>query len=241
MKPTLALALFLAVFAGPVLAQAPPPTVVLLHGLARSPASMQAMQKALEATGYRVCNIGYPSREHSVEDLAASFVAPAIEECAPGAQRIDFVTHSMGGIVLRQLAASGAVRNIGRVVMLGPPNHGSPIVDALGHWPLFAAINGPAGGELGTADDALANRLGPAPFEAGIIAGDLSINWINSLIIPGTDDGKVSLESARLEGMRDYVTVTAAHPWLMLDSAVIRQTLHFLRSGSFDHPEQSGS
>lgn len=213
--------------------------VVLLHGLARGASSMQRMEVALRKQGYRVCNLGYPSREHSIAELASRYVAPRVAECVRGSgEPVDFVTHSMGGIIVRQLAAAGLVRNIGRVVMLGPPNRGSEVVDRLGGWCLFRLLNGPAGGELGTSPDALPNRLGPARFEAGIIAGRRSINWILSLMIPGPDDGKVSIERARLEGMQDFVVVDASHPFLMNDSRAIGQTIHFLDQGRFAHDPQ---
>jgi len=218
------------------------PTVVLLHGLARSASSMHDMEIALQGAGYRVCNIAYPSREHPIADLASRFVAPGIGRCVPDADEpVSFVTHSLGGIIVRELARTELVRNIGRVVMLGPPNHGSEVVDALGDWYLFGAINGPAGGELGTSMSSGPQRLGPATFEAGIIAGSRSINWINSLIIPGVDDGKVSVQSAKLEGMRDFVLVGTSHPFLMTDREVIRQTIRFLTSGCFAHDMQEAS
>jgi triacylglycerol lipase len=216
-------------------------TVVLLHGLARTTSSMQQMEAALLNHGYRVCNIGYPSRKHSIADLASRHVAPAIARCVPGKNTpLNFVTHSLGGIVVRQLARSGDVANFARVVMLGPPNHGSELVDALGDWYLFDALNGPAGSELGTGAQAVPQSLGPADFEVGIIAGSSTINWINSLIIPGQDDGKVSLDRARLEGMRDFIVVPVAHPFLMTDDQVIEQTIRFLKYGCFS-PSEPGA
>ena len=227
-----------------VQADAPKPQVVLLHGLARTASAMQPMADALAAHGYEVCNIDYPSREHTVEALASGFVAPAILACFPDRRLpLHFVTHSMGGIVVRQLAASGAVAPIARVVMLSPPNHGSEVVDTLGQWPwsrgAFRAINGPAGGQLGTAADALPQRLGPAPFELGIITGTRSINLLLSLLVRGEDDGKVSVASARLDGMRDFLTVPASHPFIMRDERVMAQALHFLRHGRFLHAPPS--
>ncbi|HEY1075247.1 MAG TPA: alpha/beta fold hydrolase [Fontimonas sp.] len=229
------LSVVLALLAADCIAQAPPAaTVVLLHGLARSASSMDDMARSLEQAGYRVCNIDYPSREHEIAELAAKFVAPEIARCvADPAQPLNFVTHSMGGIVVRELARTGAVQPIGRVVMLGPPNHGSEVVDRLGGWSIFGAINGPAGGQLGTAEDSVPQSLGPAGFEVGVIAGNHTINWINSLMIPGPDDGKVSVESAKLEGMRDFVIVPESHPFLMMDPQVIGLTIGFLQSGCF--------
>jgi triacylglycerol lipase len=214
------------------------PTVILLHGLARTASSMRKMESALEEAGYRVCNIAYPSREHSIAELASTHVAPDIAECVPDRSvSLNFVTHSLGGIIVRELANTGEIKTFGRVVMLGPPNHGSEVVDELGDWSLFGAINGPAGGELGTEAESAPQLLGPARFETGVIAGSDSINWINSLMIPGEDDGKVSIQSAKLEGMRDFLVLPVSHPFLMKDDEVIEQTIHFLTNGSFVHEE----
>ncbi len=208
--------------------------VVLLHGLARSPETMVEMGKALQGKGYSVCNIGYPSTSHSVEELAMNFVAPAIKGCIGDAKApVDFVTHSMGGIVVRYLASHVPGIEIGRVVMLSPPNRGSEVVDAFGDMWLFELINGPAGKQLGTGKESIPNSLGPARFELGIVTGNRSINWILSAIIDGENDGKVSVEKAKLEGMKDFLVVTATHPFIMKNDIAIMQTLHFLEHGHF--------
>lgn len=218
-------------------ASLPPPTagdVVLLHGLARGTASMARMAGQLRAAGYRVCNVAYPSREHPVEVLAARFVAPAVARCFPGSRRpIHFVTHSLGGILVRQLATGDAPPRIGRVVMLGPPNGGSEVVDALGALRLFRVLNGPAGSQLGTGPAALPQRLGPVPFELGVIAGTRSVNGVLSQLIPGPDDGKVAVPRAGVAGMADFIALPASHTFMMLDGEVLRQTVRFLSVGAF--------
>ncbi len=211
--------------------------VVLLHGLARSADSMNKLQKRLDSAGYNTCNVSYPSRHYSVEVLAAEFVLPAIESCFSQPQgRVHFVTHSMGGIIVRQLSASGVAIEIGRVVMLAPPNAGSEVVDKLGDWSLFRLINGPAGSQLGTASDALPAALGPARFELGIVTGSRTINFFLSTLIAGEDDGKVSIENAKLEGMTDFIVVPVSHPFIMKDTAVGKQVVHFLQHGKFIRP-----
>lgn len=210
------------------------PQVVLLHGLARNASSMRPMARALERAGYAVCNIDYPSRRHGIAELAARHVAPALERC-PFDDRlpVHFVTHSMGGIVLRQLVATGRVAKLGRVVMLAPPNGGSAIVDRLGAWRLFGLLNGPAGRELGTARHLPPATLGPALFELGVIAGTRSVNPLLSMLIPGDDDGKVALSHTRLDGMQDHLEVDVAHPLIMRSVRVQQQTLSFLATGAF--------
>lgn len=212
--------------------------VILLHGLARSSASMTAMQTALAHEGYVVVNIDYPSRTGTIEELSDDAIGRGLEACRRGdATTIHLVTHSLGGILVRSYLSRESVSELGRVVMLGPPNGGSEVVDAIGDWAVFGWINGPAGRELGTGERAVPNRLGPATFPVGIIAGKRSINWINSLMIPGPDDGKVSVEKTKLAGMRDHIVIAATHPFMMRDAEAIRQTIAFLREGKFEREE----
>ncbi|HUB87384.1 MAG TPA: alpha/beta hydrolase [Verrucomicrobiae bacterium] len=214
--------------------------VILLHGLCRTSRSMVKMERALTGAGFKVRNINYPSRTASIQTLADNAIGPVVAECRKdGAERIDFVTHSLGGILVRSYLARHTLTNLGRVVMLAPPNQGSEVVDKLGGWWLFRKINGPAAQELGTGTNSTPNKLGPATFPVGIIAGDRSINWVNSLLIPGRDDGKVSVERTRLTGMTDHIVIHTAHPFIMRNREAIRQTIQFLRTGKFIHPSSA--
>lgn len=216
-----------------------PTEVILLHGLCRTSRSMVKMERALTDAGFKVRNVNYPSRTASVQKLADDAIGKAVADCQrDGAGKIDFVTHSLGGILVRSYLARHEIPSLGRVVMLAPPNQGSEIVDKLGSWWLFRKINGPAGNELGTDKNSVPNKLGSAHFPVGIIAGDRSINWINSLLIPGRDDGKVSIERTKLAGMSDHIVIHATHPFIMRNREVIRQTIQFLRTGNFDHAIQ---
>jgi triacylglycerol lipase len=206
--------------------------VILLHGLCRTNASMAKMASALTNAGFVVENTNYPSRTESIANLSHSAITPALktlQSCA----KIHFVTHSMGGILVRSYFSRYKNDNLGRVVMLGPPNQGTELVDRLGKLWLFQRINGPAGRELSTNPDSTPNQLGPVGFELGIIAGDRSINWINSLIIPGKDDGKVSIDRTKVSGMKEHLIIHATHPYLMKNKIAIRSTLRFLQTGAF--------
>jgi triacylglycerol lipase len=208
---------------------------ILLHGLARSSDSMAKLEAAL-APDYTVVNVDYPSRKHTVEVLSATVLPPALDKC--GDHTVHFVTHSMGGLLIRQYLTQHAIERLGRIVMLGPPNQGSEVIDALGNWPGLEWLNGPAGQQLGTRDNSIPLALGDINSEIGIIAGDRTINFILSSIIPGSDDGKVSVERTKLSTMKDHIIIHTTHPFMMKNDAVIAQVKHFLLHGTFNHNQE---
>ncbi len=206
--------------------------VVLLHGLIRSDSSMKKLETELVNENFTVINVNYPSRDHPIEVLAEKAIDPALNQC--GLEKdIHFVTHSLGGILVRQYLSQHEIRKLKHVVMLGPPNQGSEVVDKLGNFPGFHFVNGDAGLQLGTGELSAPNKLGKAEFDVGIIAGTRSINWILSMLIPNTDDGKVSVDRTKLEGMNDHIEMPVTHPFMMKNEDVIAQVIHYLRYGNF--------
>jgi pimeloyl-ACP methyl ester carboxylesterase len=214
-------------------------TVVLLHGLGRSDMSMRRMERRLVESGYTVLNVGYSSTEHSIEHISETELRPALLECCSHPElRVHFVTHSMGGIVVRYYLAHHEMNNLGRVVMLSPPNQGSELADWVAENEFLGRLLGPSAEQLGTDSTSVPNQLGAVDFEVGIITGNRTLNPLYSGIIPGEDDGKVSVERAKVEGMADFLIVPHTHTYIMLAEDVAYQTVYFLQNGEFDRSEE---
>ena len=226
-----------SLFALIVLAQSPAQAadcVVFLHGLARTSASMEKAATAFENSGYTVANVSYPSRKFPIEELAPLAIEAGLEKC-PANGAVHFVTHSLGGILVRYYLEHNEISNLGRVLMLAPPNQGSAVVDSLRHFPGFKLIHGPAGLQLGTREDSIPLMLGPVDYEVGIIAGTKTFNPILSQYLQNPDDGKVSVENTKVQGMTDFVVVPHSHPFIMKSSVVIEQAFSFIETGRFEH------
>lgn len=213
--------------------------VILLHGLARTQRSMAALQFQLTKLGYNVKNIGYPSTKMSLQEIVEYVRERIAQQHFPSNRKIHFVTHSMGGIVIRLYLEKYHFPNLGRVVMICPPNQGSELADLLKKVPLLEKILGPASVQLTTDPASFPNRLGAVNFQLGVIAGDKNPNPVFSIFFHGPNDGKVSVKSTQVKGMRDFCVIHESHQIILYHPEMVARIVSFLEKGSFDDREMS--
>lgn len=209
--------------------------IVFLHAIARTPRSFHKMQKVAEAGGFQTLNVGYPSRTKTLEVLAEDIHSQIEHFCRQGAGPVHFVGHSMGGLLARVYLSKYKPARLGRAVFLGTPNGGSEIADLLGRFSMYRSLFGPAGLQLGTAysREQLQPRY-PVTYPLGIIAGNRSIDPVSStFLLPKPNDGRVSVENTRIDGMTGHIVIASSHAFLASNNEAIRQTLAFLRDGKF--------
>jgi triacylglycerol lipase len=210
--------------------------VILLHGMGRTAFSMQPMEKYLQEHGYLTINRSYPSTSRTIEEIANNIIPEYIEECKKEANKIHFVTHSLGGIIIRYYLQSNSLPEGSRVVLLCPPNKGSEIADRLRDSAWYKWLTGPAGQQITTDSNSVPNKLKSIACDVGVITGKRTLEPWFSRLIPGEDDGKVSVENARLAEMKDFLVVDHSHTFIMNSDDVKKQVVNFLRHGYFNRP-----
>jgi triacylglycerol lipase len=227
--------LLLLLVTGQSVAQTEPDTVILLHGLGGARHSLKLMEWRLEKAGYRVHSLHYPRRAESIDVIVAALHNKYLECCVESGGRIHFVTHSLGAIAARAYIAEHRPANLGRIVMVAPPNGGSEIVDRMRNWWLSDLVLGPMGLQLGTGPEDLPARAPVPDCDVGVIAGDHWINPFGRFMLPAPHDGTVAVIRTHLPGMKDHLIVPHTHTFIMNSARVSRETIYFLREGRFEH------
>lgn len=208
--------------------------VVILHGIFRSHKHMQPLADSLEKQGYEVLNLDYPSTKYSMKELIDLTAKDIDARITDKTRTVNFVGYSMGGLLVRGIIAKHRPAHLGRVVLLGTPNHGSEVSDFLKNIWIYKKLYGQTGQQLGTKDiQNWQQLLGKVDYELGIIAGNFTIDPFSSYLIPGDDDGKVSIESTKLEGMKEHIVLSTSHTFFPSNEKVQRQVLGFLKKGKF--------
>ncbi len=210
-------------------------SVILLHGLGDVKLSMLKLENALKDEGYTTKNIGYFTTGETIESLAEKKLSKVIEQYEKiGFEKIHFVTHSMGGLIVRYYLQANDLPMGSRIVMLSPPNHGSEVADHFQESSFYKILVGDVGKEL-TTDSNILLELKQIVPEIGIIAGNKSSNPYFSKLIPGEDDGRVAVDNTKLIEMKDFMVVPSTHLTIKYNDEVIQQTVFFLKNGKFNH------
>lgn len=218
--------------------------VIALHGLGRSRSSMVDMAEYLnEELDLQPVRLGYASTRAEIANHAEALAS--VIEHMPEVDKIYFVAHSMGNIVIRHYMADQMKKNGGRLdpriqrfVMLAPPNQGSAMAEFFKRNPLFHVVWGRSGKQLSKSWEELEPNLTVPPIEFGIIAGGDGTAWNTNPLLKGDDDLIVTVEETKLQGARDFLIVRAAHTFLMDNDQVMEATASFFKNGYFVAEDQ---
>ena len=205
--------------------------IVLLHGLGRSNSSMWLLASRLEDAGYFVERIGYRSLLQNPDEILKDINSKINQCCQKHTHSVHFVGHSLGGLMVRAYLQNNKVDKLGRVVLLGTPNKGAEAADYFSNSGLLGIL-GPTAKALGTDENSFQKTLKAPYYPVGIIAGEVKSEW-NDLVIPGKDDGLVTVEATKINGMTDFIIIQVGHSRMRYDSEVANQTIEFIKNGTF--------
>lgn len=208
-----------------------PEAVVILHGLVRTRSSMSGLLRRVGETNpdWSVMALSYASSQQTIAEHSRTLrkVVAALD----GVERVHFIAHSLGNLVVRRYLSDlkkdpAGLPKMGRIVMLGPPNQGSRLAELFKDDAIFRSVWGTGGAEI--ADwKKLSKTLAVPQSQFAIIAGG---NKGNPLI-KGKDDWVVSVEETKLAGAHDFLVLPVFHSTMMDNVKVQQATMRFLRSG----------
>ena len=204
--------------------------VVLQHGMWRTAASLNRLERTLRAHGYEVWNPGYPSLRGTIEQHAERLAATIADVHERPVDELSFVGHSMGGLVVQEYLRRPDARPATRCIYLAVPHRGALLADLRKHWFLFRLVMGDKAPMQLSPGDPLHERPIPLPERSGTVVGDLGEG---NRSIPGRDDGTVAVGEATFPGASDACVLPCGHTGITYDDAAGRQVLHFLRHGAF--------
>lgn len=216
--------------------------VVTFHGIYGREKQLRFINESLAKNGYSVVNIQYPTVDDRIEEMVDKYIAPVIENQIEklnkiNAERkyrnlpelkINFVVHSMGSVLLRYYLENNKLKNLGKVVLISPPSHGSHLSDNI-IADIFKFYVGPAVAELKTNKKSFVNQLENPIYPCYVLIGNKSINPINSFIIKGKDDGMVPIETARLDGASFKIIKNTTHTTILKSQETVDEILEFLK------------
>lgn len=205
------------------------PAVILIHGLLQSSRCMVPIGKNLQKAGYQTVEFDYPSTQVTIPEAARNL--DKVIRSLEGVDEINFVVHSMGGLVVRAYTKEFEDPRIKRMVMLGTPNQGAELADLTQQSWLLRTAGGPGARQLGTRANGLIPQLPVPKFEFAVIAGSSGTPCGWNPLIRGDDDGTVTVDSTKLPGATDFAVVHALHSRLLWNEEVYEQTLNFLKDG----------
>jgi len=229
--------LLLIFFYSHLLADSNKEIVILIHGLRGDSEDMEVIEEHLKEHNFETINFTYPSKDHKIQNLAEDFLKPEIiKQLKKHPDQIHFVTHSMGGIVLRSYFENHFTEIdslLGKVVMIAPPNRGSDVSEFFKKTMLYQKRYGISGQQIGYDIEKQVGIPDSVCYHPGIIAGTDTQFPYFSKFIEGADDGKISTERTKLKGMEEFIEMHFPHDTIMKQKKVAEQVLHFICMGKF--------
>ncbi|WP_314713759.1 esterase/lipase family protein [Leptotrichia wadei] len=240
--------------------------LVLLHGIYGKSSDMESIAQNFK-DNYRIINIQYPTTKETAEEISDLYIEPNIENIKEQIfsenfhkkienqyyeidensnkinknfnqnVKINFVAHSMGTGILRYYLKENPLENLGKVVFISPPSHGShladvPFVDKL------PSMLGKVVPQFSTKKDSFVNQLGEPDYDYMILIGNKTNNPLYSMIIRGKDDGMVPLKTAKMKSDNFKIIENTTHTSILKDKRTMKEISEFFKSSDLNEEKE---
>jgi hypothetical protein len=204
-------------------------TIVLLHGQGRTRLSMVVLGKRFRSAGYQTLNFPYNQTIRSLDEISGQLV----EFIGQKVKTSDYhlIGHSLGNVIIRNAFRKDYPAGLGKIVMLAPPNQPAHLAKRLKKNLIYRVFTGDSGQKLSEEKFYRDLPIPRVPF--GVIAGDKG----QSLTFSEPNDGVVTVESTKLEGMADWILLHHGHTFIMNCKDTFEHCVRFVESGRFKQPE----
>ena len=202
--------------------------IVLFHGIYGTEKDMKPIAEMLGNKNYNIISIQYPTNSDSVEMISEKYIKPVIDGL-DNDKKVHFVVHSMGSGILRYYLKNNNMDNLGKVVFISPPSHGSALAD---HFisKMLKDLLGEAVLQFSIKEDSFVNKLGNPDYSCYVLIGNKSNNPLYSVIIPGKDDGMVPLDGSKLDSCAYKVVDKASHTSILKDERTFNEIENYLKN-----------
>ena len=240
--------------------------LVLLHGIYGKSSDMESIAQNFK-DNYRIINIQYPTTKETAEEISDLYIEPNIEnikeqifsenfhkkienqyyEITENSNKINknfnqnvkinFVAHSMGTGILRYYLKENPLENLGKVVFISPPSHGSHLADVL-FVDKLPSMLGKVVPQFSTKKDSFVNQLGEPDYDYMILIGNKTNNPLYSMIIRGKDDGMVPLKTAKMKSDNFKIIENTTHTSILKDKRTMKEISEFFKSSDLNKEKE---
>nr|WP_314045022.1 alpha/beta hydrolase [uncultured Leptotrichia sp.] len=214
--------------------------VVFIHGIYGKLDDLSYIKGKMEEKGYAGISIQYPTTKEDIQGMVEKYINPEIDGELKKLEQVNerrlnegksklkmnFVVHSLGSVVLRHKLKESKIDELGKVVFISPPSHGSSIADNVLSEAL-SPILGKAVRQIKVNEKSFVNQLGEPDYDCYVIIGNKTNNPLYSLMIKGKDDGMVPIETARLKNCRFKVIDGKTHTSILKSDEVVKEILEY--------------
>lgn len=199
--------------------------VLLVHGLGRTPASLQGLARALRRAGHSTRLFGYYAFAEHYDRIRVR-LASELRALGRTPEPVGLIGHSLGGLLLRHALQDAPALKVHQLIMLGTPNQPPRLAVRANRWLPFRVFARSCGSVLAT--PGAFSRIPPPAVPYTLVAGTAGWRRIPGPFGAEPNDGLVAVSETRVHEADEPVLLPVGHTFMMNDHRLQRLVLELL-------------